>query len=81
MMDMTLTPNMDQIEYGVGSSDKESAGQMKPRKKSMTSLYLKFFETATDGKSRKCRFCKQSYSISTATGMLSIFQKYIMVYQ
>ncbi|CAA6661238.1 unnamed protein product [Spirodela intermedia] len=70
MMDVTLTPNMDQIEYGVGSSDKESTAQMKPRKKSMTSLYLKFFETATDGKSRKCKFCKQSYSISTATGNL-----------
>uniref|UniRef100_A0A1D1YJQ2 Putative AC9 transposase n=1 Tax=Anthurium amnicola TaxID=1678845 RepID=A0A1D1YJQ2_9ARAE len=71
MMDMALLPNMDQMEFGVGSSEKENASQvMKPRKKSMTSLYLKFFETTSDGKSRKCKFCKQSYSISTATGNL-----------
>ncbi|XP_050377345.1 zinc finger BED domain-containing protein DAYSLEEPER [Argentina anserina] len=42
----------------------------KPRKKTMTSVYLKFFETAQDGKSRRCKFCGQSYSIATATGNL-----------
>ncbi|KAJ6765069.1 BED FINGER-RELATED [Salix koriyanagi] len=33
-------------------------------------FYLKFFETAPDGKSRRCKFCGQSYSIATATGNL-----------
>ncbi|KAF5205383.1 Zinc finger bed domain-containing protein daysleeper [Thalictrum thalictroides] len=42
----------------------------KPRKKTMTSLYLRYFETAPDGKTRSCKFCKQSYSIATATGNL-----------
>ncbi|MQL84291.1 hypothetical protein Taro_016793 [Colocasia esculenta] len=71
MMDMALLPNMDQMEFGLASSEKENAAQVvKSRKKSMTSFYLKFFETASDGKSRKCKFCKQSYSISTATGNL-----------
>ncbi|PIA63482.1 hypothetical protein AQUCO_00201079v1 [Aquilegia coerulea] len=43
---------------------------VKPRKKTMTSLYLRYFETAPDGKTRSCKFCKQSYSIATATGNL-----------
>ncbi|XP_010265296.1 PREDICTED: uncharacterized protein LOC104603063 isoform X2 [Nelumbo nucifera] len=71
MMDMTLIPSIDPIDIGLGSSEKGNvAPPAKPRKKSMTSLYLKFFETAPDGKSRRCKFCKQSYSISTATGNL-----------
>ena len=66
MMDMQSTPNMDLTENGAGSSDKETS-LVKLRKKS----YLKFFETCTDGKSRKCKLCKQIYSISTASGTLS----------
>ncbi|XP_043701222.1 zinc finger BED domain-containing protein DAYSLEEPER-like [Telopea speciosissima] len=71
MMDMALIPSIDPIDIGLGSSEKANAApQLKPRKKSMTSVYLKFFETAPDGKSRRCKFCKQSYSIATATGNL-----------
>ncbi|KAH7650980.1 Tam3-transposase (Ac family) protein [Dioscorea alata] len=71
MMDVSLLPNVDSIEFGIGSSEKgNTLTTGKPRKKSMTSLYLKFFETAPDGKSRRCKFCKQSYAMSTATGNL-----------
>ncbi|KAK1297962.1 hypothetical protein QJS10_CPB14g00179 [Acorus calamus] len=71
MMDMALIPNLDPIDIALGSSEKGNASQViKPRKKSMTSIYLKYFETAPDGKSRRCKFCKQSYSIATATGNL-----------
>ncbi|XP_042503194.1 uncharacterized protein LOC122080309 [Macadamia integrifolia] len=71
MMDMALIPGIDPIDIGLGSSEKANAApQVKPRKKSMTSVYLKFFETAPDGKSRRCKFCKQTYSIATATGNL-----------
>lgn len=70
MMDMTLIPSIDPIDIGLGSSEKGNAApSAKPRKKTMTSVYLKFFETAPDGKSRRCKFCGQSYSIATATGM------------
>lgn len=71
MMDMALLPNIDPIDIGLGSSEKGNANAVttaKPRKKTMTSVYLKFFETAPDGKSRRCKFCGQSYSIATATG-------------
>lgn len=69
MMDMTLIPTIDPIDIGLGSSEKVNAvPSTKPRKKTMTSVYLKFFETAPDGKSRRCKFCSQSYSIATATG-------------
>lgn len=71
IMDMSLIPCVEPMEVGLGSSDKGHVGPLlKPRKKSMTSFYLKFFETASDGKSRRCKFCKQSYSIATATGNL-----------
>lgn len=71
MMDMTLIPSIDPIDIGLGSSEKGNAApSAKPRKKTMTSVYLKFFETAPDGKSRRCKFCGQSYSIATATGNL-----------
>ncbi|KAJ0985806.1 hypothetical protein J5N97_004162 [Dioscorea zingiberensis] len=70
MMDVSFLPSVDSVEFGVGSSEKGNATTGKPRKKSMTSLYLKFFETAPDGKSRRCKFCKQSYAMSTATGNL-----------
>lgn len=69
MMDGAIIPAIDPIDIGIGSSEKGNAGvPAKPRKKTMTSVYLKYFETATDGKSRRCKFCGQSYSIATATG-------------
>ncbi|XP_057952233.1 zinc finger BED domain-containing protein DAYSLEEPER isoform X2 [Malania oleifera] len=58
-------------DIGLGSSEKGIVTPAtKPRKKTMTSVYLKFFETAPDGKSRRCKFCGQTYSIATATGNL-----------
>ncbi|XP_026398540.1 zinc finger BED domain-containing protein DAYSLEEPER-like isoform X1 [Papaver somniferum] len=42
----------------------------------VASLYLKFFETAPDGKSRSCRFCNQSYPNPTAYGNLGRHLKY-----
>jgi hypothetical protein len=69
MMDIAIIPNIEAIDIGLGSSEKANAiTSAKPRKKTMTSVYLKFFETAPDGKSRRCKFCGQSYSIATATG-------------
>lgn len=71
VMDVALIPNIDSVDIGLGSSEKGSVvTAVKPRKKTMTSIYLKFFETAADGKSRRCKFCGQSYSIATATGNL-----------
>ncbi|KAK4349990.1 hypothetical protein RND71_029303 [Anisodus tanguticus] len=58
------TSTIQPIDIGPG------APTAKPRKKTMTSVYLKYFETAPDGKTRKCKFCGQSYSIATATGNL-----------
>lgn len=69
VMDVALIPNIDPIESAPGTSDKGNHST-KPRKKTMTSVYLKFFETTPDGKNRRCKFCGQSYSISTATGNL-----------
>lgn len=70
-MDVAIIPNIDPVDTALGSSEKEHAVQTeKPRKKTMTSAYLKYFVTAPDGKSRKCKFCGQSYSIATATGNL-----------
>ena len=69
MMDISLIPNIDPIHIGLGSSEKGNVvPTAKPRKKTMTSVYLKYFETAPDGKTRRCKFCGQSYSIATATG-------------
>ncbi|XP_017237870.1 zinc finger BED domain-containing protein DAYSLEEPER isoform X3 [Daucus carota subsp. sativus] len=71
MMDVALISSIDPVDVGLGSSEKVNAAlSIKPRKKTMTSIYLKYFETAPDGKSRKCKFCGQSYSIATATGNL-----------
>ncbi|KAL6281535.1 hypothetical protein ACE6H2_018416 [Prunus campanulata] len=71
MMDMGLIPTIDSVDIGLSSSEQGNATpSAKPRKKTMTSVYLKFFETAADGKSRRCKFCGQSYSIATATGNL-----------
>ncbi|KAJ0571470.1 putative transcription factor/ chromatin remodeling BED-type(Zn) family [Helianthus annuus] len=69
VMDVALIPIMEPIDGAPGTSDKADH-TTKPRKKTMTSIYLKFFETTSDGKNRKCKFCGQSYSISTATGNL-----------
>ena len=45
---------MDPVDIGLGSSEKGNAiPSVKPRKKTMTSVYLRFFETAADGKSRR----------------------------
>ncbi|KAI0524026.1 hypothetical protein KFK09_003390 [Dendrobium nobile] len=66
--DVPLLPFVEPLDVTPEKRDASSAP--KPKKKSMTSLYLKFFETAPNGKSRRCRFCKQSYSIATATGNL-----------
>ena len=68
VMDLAIIPSIDPIDIGLGSSEKGNIPAAKPRKKTMTSVYLKFFETAPDGKSRRCKFCGQSYSIATATG-------------
>lgn len=69
MMDASIIPSIDPTDIGLGSSEKGNASLTgKPRKKTMTSVYLKYFETAADGKSRRCKFCGQSYSIATATG-------------
>lgn len=68
VMDMALIPCIDPVDIGLGSSDKGNVIPPPKRKKTMTSVYLKYFETAPDGKSRRCKFCGQSYSIATATG-------------
>lgn len=69
-MDVALISSIDPVDVGLDYSDKaNSAPSIKPKKKTMTSIYLKYFETALDGKSRKCKFCGQSYSIATATGI------------
>lgn len=79
VMDMSLIPHIDPIDIGLGSSDKGNSNPLaKPRKKTMTSVYLKFFETAADGKSRRCKFCGQSYSIATATGKFDTISWLIM---
>ncbi|KAI4335822.1 hypothetical protein L6164_014431 [Bauhinia variegata] len=71
MMDVALMSNMETVNIGLSSLEKANpVSSVKPRKKTMTSVYLKFFETASDGKSRRCKFCGQSYSIATATGNL-----------
>lgn len=72
MMDIALIPTVEPLEVGLSSSEKGSVPSAKQKKKSLTSMYLKYFETAPDGKSRRCIFCKQSYSIATATGKFNI---------
>lgn len=68
-MNASSIPQIDPADTGLSSLEKGSTGpNAKPRKKTMTSVYLKYFETAIDGKSRRCKFCGQSYSIATATG-------------
>ncbi|XP_042066164.1 zinc finger BED domain-containing protein RICESLEEPER 2-like isoform X1 [Salvia splendens] len=70
-MSAAVIPPIDPSDIGLGSMEKgSSVPNTKPRKKTMTSVYLKYFETVMDGKSRRCKFCGQSYSIATATGNL-----------
>lgn len=70
-MNAATIPQIDPADMGLTSLEKGSTGpNSKPRKKTMTSVYLKYFETASDGKSRRCKFCGQSYSIATATGYI-----------
>ncbi|KVH88644.1 protein of unknown function DUF4413 [Cynara cardunculus var. scolymus] len=52
VMDVALIPNIEPIDSAPGTSDKGNH-MTKPRKKTMTSVYLKFFETAPDGKNRR----------------------------
>lgn len=87
LMDMTLVSGAIEpcVNTGIGtSSDKANsnsiAGQPVKKKKAMTSLYLKYFETASDGKTRRCKFCKQSYSIATATGILNLRKHHFMCF-
>lgn len=68
MIDVPLIPSVEPPD--VAPEKGNALPAPKPKKKSMTSLYLKFFETAPDGKTRRCKFCKQCYSIATATGNL-----------
>lgn len=71
-MNAAVIPQIDLADIGLGSLEKGSTvPNTKPRKKTMTSVYLKYFETVMDGKSRRCKFCGQSYSIATATGYFS----------
>lgn len=61
----TILPNVESINMGPDALEKSHAPK---RKKALTSVYLKYFEVAPDGRTRKCKFCGQSYSIATATG-------------
>ncbi|WCJ22010.1 BED zinc finger hAT family dimerization domain [Euphorbia peplus] len=70
VMDIGIIQNVDPTEIALGSTEKGNTVIPTKRKKTMTSVYLKYFETAPDGKSRRCKFCGQSYSIATATGNL-----------
>ncbi|KAL8150605.1 hypothetical protein V2J09_020413 [Rumex salicifolius] len=66
MMDMAIIA--EPVDIALGSSEKGNVIQPgKPRKKTMTSMFLRYFDTAADGKSRSCKLCGQTYSISTAT--------------
>uniref|UniRef100_A0A803MXL1 Uncharacterized protein n=1 Tax=Chenopodium quinoa TaxID=63459 RepID=A0A803MXL1_CHEQI len=71
VMDMGIISNTDAVNVALIPSEKgNDSPSSKPRKKTMTSVYLKYFETAPDGRSRRCKFCGQVYSIATATGNL-----------
>ncbi|RID42316.1 hypothetical protein BRARA_J02210 [Brassica rapa] len=69
-----VTPSTsDPTDIALGSSsDNNAIANTAPpkRKKTMTSVFLKYFETSPDTKTRKCKLCGQSYSIATATGNL-----------
>lgn len=65
MADMTLLPVAGGVE---GGGQQDGVGSKK--KKTMKSLYLTFFEAASDGKTRTCKLCGKSYCLTTATGNL-----------
>ncbi|WVZ71967.1 hypothetical protein U9M48_020494 [Paspalum notatum var. saurae] len=67
--DMTLLP-LPGVEPIVSGGSSSPGQEGKGKKKPMKSLYLKFFDTAPDGKSRICRLCRKSYCMTTATGNL-----------
>ncbi|KAL6626589.1 hypothetical protein ACP70R_030315 [Stipagrostis hirtigluma subsp. patula] len=69
LTDMTLLPGVEPMAGTAVASDSPGR-EAKAKKKPMKSLYLKFFETAPDGKSRICRLCRKSYCMTTATGNL-----------
>lgn len=82
MMDLAIIA--EPVDIALCSSEKGGVVQpVKPRKKTMTSMFLKYFDTAADGKSRKCKMIIEdglrtlcnffSYSISTATGIFYSF--------
>ncbi|XP_051152208.1 zinc finger BED domain-containing protein DAYSLEEPER [Andrographis paniculata] len=71
VMNSAAIPLINPTDIGLGSTEKGNVIlSAKPRKKTMTSVFLKYFEIGNDGKSRRCKFCGQSYSIATATGNL-----------
>nr|CAB3476564.1 unnamed protein product [Digitaria exilis] len=65
--DMTLLPGVDQIVAGLAAGSSSSGQEGKAKRKPLKSLYLKFFDTAPDGKSRICKLCRKSYCMTTAT--------------
>jgi hypothetical protein len=71
LTDMTLLPSVDPDDAlsGMAATSSAPAQGAKPKKKTMKSLYLQFFDTAPDGKSRVCKLCKKSYCMTTATGI------------
>ncbi|KAJ6978355.1 LOW QUALITY PROTEIN: hypothetical protein NC653_030053 [Populus alba x Populus x berolinensis] len=64
MMEVALIQNVDPVDIGLGSSEKGTTVVPTKRKKTMTSVYLKFFETAPDGKSR--RYDKSGDSVTSS---------------
>jgi hypothetical protein len=68
--DMTLLPGVEPMA-DVAATSSSPGQETKAKKKPMKSLYLKFFETAPDGKSRICSLCRKSYCMTTATGKWS----------
>ncbi|KAG8053649.1 hypothetical protein GUJ93_ZPchr0001g32700 [Zizania palustris] len=71
LTDMTLLPSVEPAAGAVPGMAASSSGHgSKPKKKTMKSLYLQFFETAPDEKSRICKLCKKRYCMTTATGNL-----------
>ena len=72
LTDMTLLPGVETIVAGMAAGSSSPGPDGKVKKKPMKSLYLKFFDTAPDGKSRICRLCRKSYCMTTATGKRSV---------
>ena len=75
LTDMTLLPGVETIVAGLAAGSSSPGPDGKVKKKPMKSLYLKFFDTAPDGKSRICRLCRKSYCMTTATGKRWCYHK------